>query len=285
MPWLLPRPLPDDAEAGIGRWVEALAARLDAGDEDRNVVARETLAEWAYGRPHDVLEREAPWAAFALDPRNVTFEAEHYAATDPAAFARVKPLLWLWRNLDETPLGRSMTTGIPMRRMLAERIFARAGRNLKIFPGVEVSVGYNIEVGDDVVIHRNAFLDDIGGLVLHDGVSLADESSVFSHTHDIREAADVTLRRTVLGRGARVAFRATVLAGTVLSDDSMLGAHALATRDVEPHVVALGLPARPRVWKERAGDARFDALEVDSTKREPEPGRPGNPDFADRSDR
>lgn len=284
MPWLLPKPIPDESQRGFERWIGELAERLDDPTSDDRVLVRELLAEIRYGRPYDELAEQAPWAAFALDPRNATFEAEHYAATDAERFARVKPLLWLWRNLDDTPLGLSLATGVPLRRMLAERVFGRAGRDLKIFPGVEVSVGYNIEAGDGVVLHRHVFLDDIGGIELHDGVSIADYASVYSHTHDIREPANVTLRRTVLGRGVRVAYHATVLAGTVLSDDSMLGAMGLATRNLEPHVVGLGIPARPRVWKERAGDPRFAELAVDANERPRSPEVPGNPDFADGDD-
>ncbi|MEJ2290748.1 MAG: acyltransferase [Deinococcales bacterium] len=281
MPWLQERPLDRDADARLTRFVGALAERLDDPSQDRNEVVRETLARQLYARPFEALAEDAPMAAFALDPRNVRFEAEYYAATDPERFARVKPLLWLWKSLDATPLGQSVASGVVLRRMLAERIFARAGKNLKIFQNVEVSVGYNIEAGDDVVIHRHVFIDDIGGVELHDGASISDYANVYSHTHDILEQPDVTLKRTVIGRGVRVAYHATVLAGTVLSDDSMLGAHALATHDLEPHVVGLGIPAKPRVWKERAHDPRFARLQVDARSYRRAPAVRANPDFRD----
>lgn len=280
MPWILPIQLPAASERQLGDFIAGLAERLDDDGEDRNLVVREVLAQLLHGRDYGELEAAAPMAAFALDPRNVAFEAEQYVVTDRARFARVKPLLWLWKCLDLTPLGQNFSSGIPLRRMLAERVFASCGSDVKIFQNVEVSVGYNIEAGDGVVIHRNVFIDDIGGVELHAGASLSDHVNVYSHTHDILESADVILKRTVIGRGVRVAYHATVLAGTVLSDDSMLGAMALATRDLEPHVVGLGIPAKPRVWKERAGDPRFWALEVDSTRREATPEIRGNPDFA-----
>ncbi len=280
MPWLLERPLHPDAQRQLRDFVGELAERLDDPGEDRNVVARETLAPLRYGMSFRDLSERAPMAAFALDPRNVTFEAEHYAATDQARFARVKPLLWLWQGIDGTPLGQAVASGVALREMLARRVFARAGRNLKIFQNVEVSVGYNIEAGDDVVLHRHVFIDDIGGVELHDGASLSDHVNVYSHTHSILEQPDVSLRRTVIGRGVRVGYHATVLAGTVLSDDSMLGAMALATHDLDPHVVGLGVPARPRVWKERADDPRFGRLQVDARRREPASPVRANPDFA-----
>ncbi|MDZ7704436.1 MAG: acyltransferase [Trueperaceae bacterium] len=281
MPWLTPQPISPSADAQLSRFIGDLAERLDDPALDNNVVVRDTLAEVMHARPyHDLLET-APMAAFALDPRHITFEAEHYIVTDRDKFRRVKPLLWLWKSLDLTPLGQSVDSGVRIRRMLAERVFARTGKNLKIFQNVEVSVGYNIEVGDDVVIHRNVFIDDIGGVKLYDEASLSDYANVYSHTHDVREPADVTLKQTVIGRGVRVAYHATVLAGTVLSDDSMLGAFALATHDFEPHVVGLGIPAKPRVWKERRGDDRFGRIEVDAARYPRHDDVRANPDFAD----
>lgn len=281
MPWLTPRSLPTHADKTLERFIGALAERLDDPSLDRNEVVRDTLAQVMYAQNYRGLEAVSPVAAFALDPRNITFEAEYYIATDQTKFARIKPLLWLWKSLDQTPLGQSIESGVRLRRMLAERIFARAGKNLKIFQNVEVSVGYNIEAGDDVVIHRHVFIDDIGGVKLMSGSSLSDFVNVYSHTHSILESPDVTLKETVIGQGVRVAYHATVLAGTVLSDDSMMGALALVTRDFEPHVVGLGIPAKPRVWKERGGDERFSELAVDAATYVRKPDVRANPDYAE----
>lgn len=280
MPWLVDRPLPLDAARELSRFAGELAEQLDDPSIDNNEVAREVLASLLYGCSFTELNERQPLAAFSLDPRHITFEAEYYVATEAAKFARVKPLLWLWKCLDGTLLGQSVASGVALRRVLAERIFARTGKNLKIFQNVEVSVGYNLEVGDDVTIHRHVFIDDIGGVILHDDVSLSDYVNVYSHTHDILNSPDVTLKQTVIGRGVRVAYHATVLAGTVLSDDSMLGAFALATRDFEPHVVGLGIPAKPRVWKERAGDPAFDTLVVEARSYPKKPEVRANPDYA-----
>ena len=282
MPWLLERRLTTEAEQTLNHFIGELAAQLDANDLDRNEVVRETLAQLLYNQAYTEVAETQPVLALGLDPRNITFEAEYYIATDQAKFARVKPLLWLWKCLDSTPLGQSVASGVRIRRMLAERIFARAGKNLKIFQNVEVSVGYNIEAGDDVTFHRHVFVDDIGGVVLHDGASLSDYVNVYSHTHDILESPDVTLKQTVIGRGVRVAYHATVLAGTVLSDDSMMGAFALATRDFEPHVVGLGIPAKPRVWKEREGDPAFAKLMVDARTYQRRTDVRVNPDYTDK---
>jgi acetyltransferase-like isoleucine patch superfamily enzyme len=281
MPWLINRSLPTEAGKQLEHYIGMLAEQFDDPLLDRNVIVRETLAEIMHGTSYAELSERAPMAAFGLEPRNITFEAEYYVATDQSKFQNVKPLLWFWKCLDQTPLGQSVDSGLKIRRMLAERIFAKCGKNIKIFQNVEVSVGYNIEAGDDIAIHRYVFIDDIGGVILHDGVSLSDFVNVYSHTHDILNSPDVTLKQTVIGKGVRVTYHATILAGTILSDDSMIGAFGLATRDFEPSVVGLGIPAKPRVWKERASDPRFANPVVDSRSYQRKSDVRANPDFAD----
>ena len=279
MPWLIERPLNPSSKHWVTNFIGELAELLDDKGTDNNDVVCSLLSRILYASPFKELEERDPLAAFALDPRQTTFEAERYIATDQKQFSRVKPLLWLWHCLDPTPLGQSLSTGMPIREILANRIFKKVGRNLKIFPYVEFSVGYNIEVGNDVTIHRHVLIDDIGGVEIHDGASLSDYANVYSHHHDVLASDDVSLKRTIIGKGARVAYHATVLAGTILSDDSMLGAMALATRNLEPHVVGLGIPARPRMWKDRKGDSSFSSYEINSTKHKPPAEIQANPDF------
>jgi acetyltransferase-like isoleucine patch superfamily enzyme len=107
-----------------------------------------------------------------------------------------------------------------------------------------VSYGYNIEVGDGVVIHRHVLLDDRGGIEIGNGSSVSDFANVYSHSHNIVDGRIVYLPKTVIGKGARVTYHATVLAGSHVADDSMVGAGSMLTRSTEPHWVYVGVPAR-----------------------------------------
>ncbi|MCP2015445.1 acetyltransferase-like isoleucine patch superfamily enzyme [Deinococcus sp. HSC-46F16] len=278
MTWLKPVSIDGDAQAAYNEFLRNLESRLADPATDRNVVAREVLAQAMYGREYGHLLADAPLAALNLDARNVTFEAEYYMATDAGQFARVKPLLWLWKNLDLTPVGQNPVLGIPVRRLLAGHIFRRVGRDFKCWQNVEFSVGYNMEVGDNVVVHRHVLLDDIGGIELQDGASVSDYVNIYSHTHSVLDGPDVTLRRTVIGRGARLTYHSTILAGSVVSDDAMLATHALLRGDIPPHGIAMGLPARVTRFKERP---RPEAYVVDSRTHPRDAGRKANPQFPD----
>lgn len=255
MTWLPLRQLPPRPSASLtDAWLARLDASLNERATDWSDVCRDTLAElsWPQYAAHldeAIADEQLPLATrlalSQLDPRNVTLEPEFYADCDDARFQPVKPLLWLWYTFDRLPLaGQNVDLGVRLRRLLAPRIFKRCGRNFKCFHGVEFSFGYNMEVGDDVVVHRNVLLDDRGGIVLGDRVSISDYANIYSHTHSIVEQADVTNARTTLEAGVRVTYHATVLAGVRVREQGMVGAVAVATKDVRPYHVNVGIPAK-----------------------------------------
>ena len=55
---------------------------------------------------------------------------------------------------------------------------------------------------------------------------------------------DVTDLRTVLEDDVRITYHATVLAGVRVGRNGMVGASALATKDVKPFHVNVGIPAK-----------------------------------------
>jgi len=228
-------------------WLDSIARALDGGD-DRWELCRRTLTAIHFPHLADVDPDRLPIASrialAQMDARNVTLEPEYYSEIDSARFEERKPLIWMWQLFDRSPLGGNVHLGVRFRRLLAPHIFRRVGRNFKCFHFVEFSFGYNLEIGDDVVVHRNVLLDDRGGIVLGDGVSISDYANIYSHTHSIVDQTDVTNARTVIGKRVRITYHATVLAGTRVGDDAMIGAMAVATRDVRPWHVNVGIPAK-----------------------------------------
>jgi acetyltransferase-like isoleucine patch superfamily enzyme len=238
----------------LDAWLEQLAHELAQPDADRNTICRRALCEIAYPTfaenwetaIHDEKLPLATRAALlALDPRNITLEPEYYAECDDAKFQRVKPLLWLWYSFDRTPFGgQNVDAGVKLRRILAPLIFRRCGVNFKAFQHVEFSFGYNMEVGDNVVIHRHVLLDDRGGIVLGNRVSISDYANIYSHTHSIVDQRDVTNAVTRIDDDVRITYHATVLAGVHVHTNAMVGAVAVATKDVRPYHVNVGIPAK-----------------------------------------
>jgi acetyltransferase-like isoleucine patch superfamily enzyme len=250
---LQPVRLPKASEQFYDGWLADLQGQLAESNADWHRLTRELLFQIYYPgvRDYDEILQDpntpdsARVALLSLDPWNITLEPEYYADVDPVRFARVKPLLWLWYSFDRSPLGgQNVHLGVGLRRALAPHIFARVGKNFKCFQYVEFSFGYNLEVGDDAVIHRHVLLDDRGGITLGNRVSISDYANIYSHTHSIVEQKDVTNARTVLEDDVRITYHATVLAGVRVGRNAMVGASAVATKDVRPYHVNVGIPAK-----------------------------------------
>ena len=83
----------------------------------------------------------------------------------------------------------------------------------------------------------------------------------------IVEQADVTNAVTRLDEGVRITYHATVLAGVRVREQGMVGAVAVATKDVRAYHVNVGIPAKSVRVKPNA-PATSD---VHSSAREPRP--------------
>jgi acetyltransferase-like isoleucine patch superfamily enzyme len=246
--------LPGAPKREYDRWLGELEDRLADPACDRELLCRETLFDLYHpglGNYDDLIADAAVSPAtraalLALDPRHITMEPEYYHEIDAERYARVKPLLWLWQSFDRSPLGGgNVDVAIRFRRILARHIFKQCGRNFKCFQFVEFSFGYNMEVGDDVVVHRHVLLDDRGGIVLGNRVSVADYANIYSHTHALADQQDVTDATVVLGDGVRITYHATVLAGVHVGEEAIVGAGAVLTKDAKPWHLYLGVPAKP----------------------------------------
>lgn len=239
------------------RWLGELDEALRDPATDRNELCRSILTDLFFPGLRDADPESLPQvqqlALLQLDPRNITLEPEYYADLDTEQYYRVKPLIWLWEMFDKSIMGENVHLGVLFRRVLARHIFKSCGKNFKAFHFVKLSYGYKLEVGDNVVVHRHVLLDDRGGIRLGNNVSIADFANIYSHTHALYDGRDVDLPATIIGDNVRITYHATVLAGVVMEPNSMLGALAVATRDIKSGDVALGIPAQPKLKKPEPG--------------------------------
>ncbi len=126
---------------------------------------------------------------------------------------------------------------------------ARIGNDCNICAGVLIE--NDVTVGDRVTVKS--------GVQLWDGVSLGDDVFVgpgVAFTNDLfprSKRRPAQFARTVVERGASIGANATIVAGHTIGEGAMVGAGSVVTKDIPPHTVWYGNPARYRgnVTKER----------------------------------
>lgn len=127
--------------------------------------------------------------------------------------------------------------------------------------GQNVFVGRQARIGTGCRIQNN--------VSIYDGVELGDEvfvgpSAVFTNVRTPRAAVDrrADLVRTVVGQGVTIGANATIVCGTTIGAYAFVGAGAVVTRDVAPHAIMTGVPARRTGWICRCGETRGSAKKI-----------------------
>lgn len=141
---------------------------------------------------------------------------------------------------------------------------SRLGKGCSV--GQNVMIGPNVTVGDGCKIQNNVSLYE--GVELEDGV-FCGPSCVFTNVKNPR--AEVSRRgeflRTVVRRGATIGANATIVCGVELGAYCLIGAGAVVSRDVPPHALMVGAPARQVGWVSHAGERLGDDLTCPRTGR------------------
>jgi acetyltransferase-like isoleucine patch superfamily enzyme len=132
------------------------------------------------------------------------------------------------------------------------------GAGTKVWNNVQIRE--NATIGRDCIVGKSVYIDHtvvIGNRVkiqnsvsIYHGVTVEDDVFLGPHmtfTNDLYPRAfdpEWHVVPTLVRRGASVGANVTVVCGVELGSYSMVGAGAVVTRDVPPHALVLGNPAR-----------------------------------------
>ncbi len=141
------------------------------------------------------------------------------------------------------------------------------GQNVMIGP--DVNVGNNCKIQNNVSIYK--------GVTLDDGV-FCGPSCVFTNVNNPR--ADVErkdqFRITKVEKGVTIGANSTIVCGNKLGAFSLIGAGAVITKDVKPHAIMVGNPAKQLGWISHSGEKLSENLTCPRDGRKYRIGQDGN---------
>lgn len=176
-------------------------------------------------------------------------------------------LLWMWqidRLGPDLPLTHWMLQSKRLSNWLCRRKFRRFGSGAEFRPYAFAVCTAQITLGDRVVIRPGSKLfagDTPGGeIVIEDDVLLGSDVHIYCDNHafgdpskPIIEQGSVPTRPVLICRGAWLGAAVIVLPGVIIGENAVIGAGAIVTRDIPPHSVAVGNPAKVIRTIDRSG--------------------------------
>jgi len=150
------------------------------------------------------------------------------------------PLLqcpWGPRRLDSPAVIRDALAGITR----------RARDRLRGDPHVDRLVAQGLQLGADTHISRPIYIDQLHPwlITIEDHVTIGPYVAIITHdTSLVQHTGQTRLGRVILGKRVYVGVGAILLPGTIVGEDSVIGAGAVVHGQVPPESLALGNPAK-----------------------------------------
>ncbi len=133
--------------------------------------------------------------------------------------------------------------------------FVHVRKNAEI--GKDCVLGHSVYVGKDVKIGSGVKLENKA--TVYRGVTIEDEVFVGPHVTFVNDpyprsfSTDWKIVPTLVREGASIGAGAVVMCGVTIEEYAMIGAGSVVTKDIPPHAIAFGNPARVRGFACKCG--------------------------------
>jgi len=160
---------------------------------------------------------------------------------------RHKALRALWYVVEATlfrlPLRRTDVWRISLLRLFGASI----GHRCLVRRTVQVAIPWHLELGDRVVLGDRVIVYCLGRISIGSDTIVSQGAHLCAGDHDF-DHPDRPLRRVpiTIGSNCWIAAEAFVGPGVEIGDGTILGARAVAVRDLPGWTVCVGVPAKPR---------------------------------------
>lgn len=154
----------------------------------------------------------------------------------------LKRLLWYHANL--LFFKSSLLWPGSLKVFLLRLFGARVGRNVLIKPCVNIKYPWFLEIGNNVWLGEECWIDNLGKVSIGDNVSISQGAMLLTGNHNYKKTTfDLMIGEITLEEGVWVGAKAVVCPGVTMRSHSVLTAASILLKDAEHYGIYQGNPA------------------------------------------
>ncbi|MGL4412583.1 MAG: DapH/DapD/GlmU-related protein [Bacteroidales bacterium] len=143
-------------------------------------------------------------------------------------------------------LNNSYNTPQEIVALFSELTGKEVHESFMMFPPFYTDCGKNITIGKNVFINSCCNFQDQGGITIGDGSLIGHKVVLATLNHGFAPDDRGTLYPSpiTIGRNVWIGSSVTVLPGVTISDNAIIGASSVVTKDVPPNTLSVGNPCK-----------------------------------------
>jgi putative colanic acid biosynthesis acetyltransferase WcaF len=153
----------------------------------------------------------------------------------------IKRILWYFVNI------AFFKSGFPFYRfkVFLLRVFgAKVGDQVEFKPGVNIKYPWHLNIGNEVWIGENVWLDCLVPITIGNNVCLSQGAIILTGSHNYKKTSfDLITGSVTLEDGVWIGAGAIINQGLTIGSHAVLTSGSVATKNLEPYSIYQGNPA------------------------------------------
>src|SRR5690606_461871 len=128
----------------------------------------------------------------------------------------------------------------------------KIGRGSSIHLGTKFNCVKNLEIGSNCTINQHCRIDNRGGIIIKDNVSISPYVKILTADHDIN-SIDFKGRTSsvIINNYVFIGSDCMILGGANLAEGCVIGAKALINNSTEPYGIYYGIPGKIKGYRKK----------------------------------